>query len=156
MHSVTSNAVNEALKNGMYVGSCVIWNEPVQLTGTQDITVLGSYSYGLIDFINVNVPIGFHLEYTISAQVTTGGNAHAYVKINNIGTGGRLTWSAPSFRVISASQRFRKTDIVLEPTFQYTATLGTNLHLCSLDLSGDNNTVSTIYGVTLTCFLVKD
>ena len=155
MQSVTSNAVNEVLKNGMYVGSCILWNETTVLTGTQDLVVLGAYNYNLINF-QINVPTGFHKEFVLSAQVTTNGNISAWVQLNNISTYPKVTWSAPTFREISNSERFLLADIILEDTLDYGTMPGINLHLCSYSPEPAGNYVATIYGVTLSCFLVKD
>ena len=92
-------------------------------------------------------------EFILSAQVTTNANISAYVKLNNVKTNPVVTWSTPTYRMISTSGRFLPSDIILEPTLGY-ANPGINLHLCSD--SSENNYVATIYGVTLTCFLVKD
>lgn len=123
-----------------------------------DAKILGAYGTGLIDglFGNIQIPSGWHKEYRLFAQITTGAT-QVRVGINNIWTNWANTWSADSFRIIASTGYFKQSDIVLEPVLNYPSQNGTNLKVQGSTLSG--GTDSTSYSVTsiVVCgFLVEN
>lgn len=111
-----------------YIGSQVIHTGTSGSTTVGKTSLYGAYSYRLIDgvFGNLTIPSGYHREYRLTFQGTTGGNAAIKLYINNIATGGVQTWSGNTFRCIGGSNYFKESDIVLETTYQYSQS-GTNL-----------------------------
>ena len=110
------------------VGSQIIHTGTSGSATVGKTNLYGAYSYRLIDgvFENVTIPSGYHKEYRLTFQGTTGGNASIKLYINNIATGGVQTWSGNTFRCIGGSNYFKESDIVLETTYQYSQS-GTNL-----------------------------
>ena len=111
-----------------YIGSQVIHTGASGSSTVGKTSLYGAYGYGLIEgvFENVTIPSGYHKEYRLTFQGTTGGNASIKLYINNIATGGVQTWSGNTFRCIGGSNYFKESDIVLETTYQYSQS-GTNL-----------------------------
>lgn len=112
-----------------YIGSQVI-HTGASGSGTVGKTSLyGAYSYQLIDgvFANTTCPNGYHREYRLTFQGTTGSDTYIYCYINNIQTSGVKTYSASTFRTIGASSYFKESDIVLETTKGYSQK-GTNFY----------------------------
>lgn len=136
------------------VGSQVIWDYLYGNSLVSKTPIAGAYDYGLIKgvFNEITVPQGYHKEYRLSAQVTTGGGNPVRLYLNNIGTNSGGTWSANSFRNIIMSDYFKESDIVLEPVYQYTHTNGTNLYY---EVTGSASTYD-VYNITIHGFLVKD
>jgi len=114
--------------------------------------MLGAYDYGLFDKLTegVTVPTGYHIEYKITFQGTTGGDTYIYIWLNNISTEGCSTWSGNTFRILASSQMFEKEDIILETTYNY-AREGTNL---KYEVTG--NSAWEFRYVTIHAYLVSD
>ena len=151
LHAVTSNAVNEALSFGFPSVSQVLFAGGNKLTANQSFQMLGAYDYMLIN-IPFSVPEGYHKEYILTGQVSTSNSIQVRFKLNNIATNWGRTWSGTTFRSIVSSQPFKLTDIVLEPTYNYTSRNGINLYFETDSGSGD----AYVYNITITVFAVKD
>lgn len=135
----------------IYVGSQVLLDSGyLDTIGYQG--VLGAYGYKLIDgiFGGVSIPQGYTRAYRVSAQVSTNNSNYAKVKLNNIESNGACSWSGQTMRALISTNIFKESEIVLEPTYAYTAKDGTNLYI--------GNTASGqayFYNVTLHAYLVK-
>lgn len=98
--------------------------------------LIGAYNYQLIDglfyipsgssSVEIPTPDGYHRAYRLFFQGSTGGGAQITMYLNNIATTILTTWSASTYRKISATDFFQESDIVLEPTMGY-ANNGINL-----------------------------
>jgi hypothetical protein len=152
MQSVSSNAVAKALEQ-IYVGTSVLWHNPNGYTMNRNTTtnILGAYNYQLFDGFPT-APSGWHKEFILTAQGYSTSATGIRARLNNIGTGYIKTWSPSSFRIIACSNRFKTSDIVLEPTMGFTNN-GTNL---KFQTSNDDSGTATIFSVSITCFYVKD
>jgi len=149
-----SNSVESeglVLDDIIYVGSQVLLDSGyLDTIGYQG--VLGAYGYKLIDgiFGGVSIPQGYTRAYRVSAQVSTNNSNYAKVKLNNIESNGACSWSGQTMRALISTNIFKESEIVLEPTYAYTAKDGTNLYI--------GNTASGqayFYNVTLHAYLVK-
>lgn len=157
MLPVTSNAVAQAIdtaKSGTVIAcASQVIDQSGTITYGMNVAVLGAYGYGLFQII-LPTPSGYHREYVLSFQGSTGDSQYIRVRLNNIATSWVNTWSSDTFRVIGYSTRFKESDIVLEPTHGYTHQNGTNLYYES---SGGNASSSgKVWNVTISCFVVKD
>ena len=150
-HSVTSGAVYEAL-NCICVGMTCLTTEERSYTDNGNSPVLGAYDYKMIDF-QIDVPSGWHKEFVLSAVLRTAAAGNIRVGLNNIKTAWAGTWSSPSFRMNVCSQRFKLTDIILEPTYGYLNN-GVNLYIERTGIPSGGS--AFCYGAFLSCFLVKD
>ena len=152
MQSVSSNAVAQALEQ-IYVGTSVLWHNQNGYTMNRNTTtnILGAYNYQLFDGFTT-APSGWHKEFILTAQGYSTSATSIRARLNNIGTGYIRTWSTSSFRIIACSNRFKTSDIVLEPTMGYT-NKGTNL---KFQTSNDDSGTATMFSVSITCFYVKD
>lgn len=112
-----------------YIGSQVIHTGTSGNATVGKTSLYGAYSYQLIDgvFANTTCPSGYHREYRLTFQGTTGSNTFIYCYINNIQTSGVKTYSENTFRTIGATSYFKESDIVLETTKGYSLK-GTNFH----------------------------
>lgn len=119
------------------VGSQVIYGGTSGSGNVSKTSVYGAYGYSLIDgvFANTTAPAGYHKEYRLSFQGTTGTGNTIVCYINNIVTSDVLTYSANTFRKIGMSNYFKESDIVLETTKGYSQQ-GTNLHYAVTGTSG--------------------
>lgn len=98
--------------------------------------VTGSYNYKLLESDkNEAVPDGYHREYNLSAEITTGGGNQITLYINNIATNSTQTWSQETFHTVVSTGWFKKSDIVLAATYQYSH-LGCNLYY---QVTGDSS-----------------
>ena len=134
------------------IGSQVLYSQ-ITGYGTQTkVSLLGAYNYGLIDgvFANVTIPTGYHKEYRLTFQGSTGGSPHVQVFLNNIGTNDIGTWSGDSFRILGGSNYFKESDITLETTMGY-SNPGINLKF-----SNTGNSDYRIYNITIHGFIVSD
>ena len=134
------------------IGSQVLYSQVIG-TGTQTkVSLLGAYSYRLIQgvFTNITIPTGYHREYRLTFQGSTGGSPHVQVFLNNIGTNDIGTWSSDTFRDIGASNYFKESDITLETTMGY-SNPGINLKY-----SNSGNSDYRIYNITIHGFIVSD
>ncbi len=116
--------------------------------GSGTSKVIGAYQYSLIDGIFDRAPAmpsGFHQEYQLSGQVSSSGSNSVRIRLNNIQTDNKGTWSSDTFRQIVKSNFFKKEDITLETTLGY-SNPGINLGIVN-DGSGDARMWSaTIHG----------
>lgn len=116
--------------------------------GSGTSKVIGAYQYSLIDGIFDRAPAmpsGFHQEYQLSGQVSSSGSNSVKIRLNNIQTDNKGTWSSDTFRQIVKSNFFKKEDITLETTLGY-SNPGINLGIVN-DGSGDARMWSaTIHG----------
>lgn len=112
-----------------YIGSQVIHTGTSGSATVAKTSLYGAYDYSLIDgvFANTTCPSGYHREYRLTFQGTTGSDTFIYCYINNIQTSGVRTYSGNTFRTIGATSYFKESDIVLETTKGY-STKGTNFH----------------------------
>ena len=166
MQSVSSNAVANALSTKadtsqftqLFAGSCVLVSSEngFAVSGNTSsyttLTIIGSYGYGTIDNGFPSAPTGWHKEYVSTAIGTTDSGILVRACLNNIVTNWISTWSSTSFRNTVSSNRFKASDIVLEPTYMYPAQNGTNVKVQVNNVSG----VGRIYSISITCFYVKD
>lgn len=112
-----------------YIGSQVIHTGASGSATVGKTSLYGAYSYQLIDgvFANTTCPSGYHREYRLTFQGTTGSETYIYCYINNIQTSGVKTYSGNTFRTIGATSYFKESDIVLETTKGYSQK-GTNFY----------------------------
>lgn len=135
------------------VGSQVIHDGFSGSGNVSKTSVYGAYQYDLIRgvFDNTTCPTGYHREYKLTFQATTGSGNTVYCYINNVKTSGVLTYSGATFRKIGSTTYFKESDIVLETTKGYSG-LGTNLHY-----SVEGSAASwEVKNVTVTGFYVSD
>lgn len=135
------------------VGSQVIYDGTSGSGNVNKTSIYGAYSYRLINgvFDNISIPTGFHREYKLSFQGTTGGGNQIVLYVNNIATSEVQTYSANTFRVIGSSNYFKESDITLETTKGYSQQ-GTNLHYLVKGTSSSWD----FRNVTITGFIVSD
>ena len=134
------------------IGSQVLYKEIIGSGTKNKVSLLGAYDYRLIEgvFSNITIPSGYHKEYRLTFQGSTGGSPYVQVFLNNIATNGAGTWSGDSFRVIGASEYFKESDITLETTYNYSSP-GINLKY-----SNSGNSDYRIYNITIHGFIVSD
>ena len=100
-------------------------------TGTSNVSktaLSGSYDYTLLESSkNASVPSGYHREYNVSAEVTTGGGNKVKIYINNIESNEAGTWSLDSFHAVASTGWFKQSDITLTTTLGY-SNKGCNLY----------------------------
>lgn len=135
------------------VGSQVIYDGTSGSGNVSKTSIYGAYGYTLINgvFANISVPTGFHREYKLSFQGTTGSGNQIVLYVNNIATSEVQTYSANTFRVIGSSNYFKESDITLETTKGYSQQ-GTNLHYLVKGTSSSWD----FRNVTITGFIVSD
>lgn len=135
------------------VGSQVIYDGTSGSGNVNKTSIYGAYDYGLIDgvFSNISIPTGFHKEYKLSFQGTTGSGNQIVLYINNIATSEVQTYSGNTFRTIGSSDYFKESDITLETTKGYSRQ-GTNLHYLVKGMSSSWD----FRNVTITGFVVSD
>ena len=135
------------------VGSQVIYDGTSGSGNVNKTSIYGAYDYGLIDgiFSNVSIPTGFHKEYKLSFQGTTGSGNQIVLYINNIATSEVQTYSENTFRTIGSSNYFKESDITLETTKGYSRQ-GTNLHYLVKGMPASWD----FRNVTITGFIVSD
>ena len=150
MYSVSSNAVARALSFGLPSVTQTLLPSAGAYSRNTNTKVLGAYGYTLFS-VPMYVPVGYHKEYILHAQVTTDDSINVRVKLNNIKTSYGGTWSSGTFRIVVCSAPFRESDIVQETTLSY-GNKGTNLYV---QTDGGNGQAS-VYNVGVTCFCVKD
>lgn len=137
------------------IGSQVI-HPGLSGTGTVAKTaILGAYGTSLIDGITGGVPApsGWHHEYRVTAQGTSGGDCPIYLYLNNFQLLNCSTWSSDHYRIIGYSPMFTLSDIGQETTMGYSRP-GINLYY-----STQNNGYSTtwqFWNVTIHAYLVRD
>lgn len=154
MQPVSSNAVANAISGTVLASMSQVLDGTDTISYNTNRAVLGAYGYQLFDFEGITDPPNTHREYVLSFQGTTSSGMKIRARLNNIETGWCQTWSGSTFRKIKCSERFKKEDIVLEPTVGYGSNLGTNLYYESS--GGNSGDTGRIYNVTITCLIVKD
>lgn len=153
MQSVSSNAVANAISGTVLASISQVIDDAGTIAYGENYAVLGSYDYDLFDPQGITDPPNTHREYILSFQGTTSAGNKIRVRLNNIATDWCMTWSGSTFRKICCSARFKKSDIILEPTLTY-GNSGTNLYYESS--GGSSGDTGRIYNVTVTCLIVKD
>ena len=110
------------------IGSQIIWGGTSGSALVSKTNVLGAYGTRLYSgvFDRITVPTGYHKEYRLSFQATSGGDTQITLYLNNIATESIGTWSGNTFRILGTSNYFKESDITLETTFNYSQQ-GTNL-----------------------------
>lgn len=115
------------------VGSQVLYEGVISGTNTNGeyIKICGAYDDTFIDgmFLFTTCPSGFHREYRLTYQGTTGENGKIQMAINNIETSSICTWSGSQFRYIDATQYFKYGELSLEPVVGYEANGRTGINL---------------------------
>ena len=103
------------------IGSQTIYPSLSGNGGAGKTAILGAYNYSLFEgaFNNITVPTGWHKEYRLTFQGTTGGNNEITLYLNNIATESVGTWSGNTFRTIGSSRMFKTSDITLTTTYGY-------------------------------------
>ena len=96
------------------------------------------------------MPSGFHQEYQLSGQVSSSGSNSVRIRLNNIQTDKKGTWSSDTFRQIVKSSFFKKEDITLETTLGY-SNPGINLGIVN-----DNTGDARMWSATIHGFYVSD
>jgi len=135
------------------IGSQVIYDGTSGSGNVSKTSIYGAYGYTLINgvFANISIPTGFHREYKLSFQGTTGSGNQIVLYVNNIATSEVQTYSANTFRVIGSSNYFKESDITLETTKGYSQK-GTNLHYLVKGTSSSWD----FRNATITGFIVSD
>ena len=136
----------------IYVGSQVLYDSYQMTTQTKQ-AVLGSYNYDLIQglFNGITIPTAYTRAYRVTAQIHTQNSNLGSVWLNNIQSSTVNTWSNTSMRKIASTRVFKESEIVLEPTYNYTSKNGTNLY-CDNSASYQAN----FYNITVHAYLVKN
>lgn len=121
---------------------------------------LGSYNYTFLDDMLLNkngtqidVPSGWHVEYKMSAEVSTSNQVKVALFINNISTSYANTWSGDTFHLTVSTDYFLRDDVKLQNTVNYPQQQGINFGYAT-DSSAQS--VIRIYLPTLTAFLVRN
>lgn len=135
------------------VGSQVIYDGTSGSGNVNKTSIYGAYGYRLINgvFDNISIPTGFHREYKLSFQGTTGSANQIVLYVNNIATSEVQTYSENTFRAIGSSNYFKESDITLETTKDYSKQ-GTNLHYLVKGTSSSWD----FRNATITGFIVSD
>ena len=136
------------------IGSQVLYDDISGSGNVSKTNILGTYGYRMIDglFDFVTIPTGYHKEYKLNYQGTTGNGSVITVYLNNISTSNVLTYSVSTFRNIGSSPFFKESDIVLETTYNYTNP-GINL---KYEITNSNSDNWHIYNITIQGFLTSD
>lgn len=137
----------------VYIGSQQIYSE---FSGSGEVAktaLIGAYNYRTIEgiFAEIDQPAGWHREYRLTFQGTTGAGNSITVYLNNIAARSICTYSGKTFREISASNFFKAEQITLETPLNYSSPLGINLYY---SVSGEGSW--SVYGVYIHGFFVKD
>ena len=103
------------------VGSQTIYPSLSGNGGVGKTAILGAYNYTLFDgaFSYISPPTGWHKEYRLTFQATTGGDNKITLYLNNIATDSVGTWSGSTFRTMGSSRLFKTSDITLTTTYGY-------------------------------------
>ena len=155
INTIDDNLINinsELLKlNRICIGSQVLYPS-LSGSGTKAKTAfIGAYDNSLINgiFNGITIPSGWHKEFRITYQAYTSEGGQISIYLNNIKVDGVQTWSGDTFRTIGASNFFKDSDVIQEPTYGYSDS-GMNLYY--------ESTTSSKWGVwniTLHGYLVK-
>ena len=142
---------NLQVDNLIYVGSQVLYDS-YSTSSSGTFQLLGAYDYQLIEgvFTGMEIPDGYEMAFRLSAQVTTNNNNAVRIWLNNIATWGASTYSGNTYRICTGSRIFKKSEITLEPTLNYSTRQGINLKV-----SNASAYLCNIYNITLHAYLVK-
>lgn len=137
------------------IGSQVIYDGASGSGTVAKTALLGSYDYGLFEGVGYNVPTpsGWHKEYKLTAQVTSGGDCSVHLWFNGVDLCSGSTWSSATYRIIMSSNLFRASDIPLETTLGYSRN-GVNLYYSTVN--NGYNTTWQFWNVTIHAYLVRD
>lgn len=113
-----------------------------------------SYNYDLLNGFQYNVPTGYHIEFMLSALITTGGDCRIKFFLNNLHSYDGMTWSGSNFRTWIRSPYYTKDQIIMEPLPDYGYT-GISLAYKTLNTTGLNQSFS-FYDVHILMYLVSD
>lgn len=140
-----------AIDDLIYMGSNCIYDY-MQSTVGGTFTVLGSYGYDLLQgiFNGIDIPNNYERAYRITAQVSTANENYASISVNNFSSNSVRTWSGNTMRALVSTVLFKESDIVLEPTYNYTSRNGINLKL-----NNSANYNAYFYNITVHAYLVK-
>ena len=136
------------------IGSQILYGE-ISGSGPKGKTALiGAYGTSTFDGItgNVSVPTGYHIEYRVTCQCTTGSSNTVNLYFNNFKLVECGTWSGTTYRRIAASPFFKSSDIAQEPTYGYSQN-GINLYYESVD---DGTHSYSVWNITIHAYIVKD
>lgn len=121
---------------------------------------LGSYGYDFLDYmlrdkdgVKMDIPSGWHVEYKMSAEISTSGGVNVALFINNIRTEYSKTWSGDTFHLTVSTDYFSRDDVKLQNTLNYPQQKGINFGYATDSAA---QTVIRIYLPTLTAFLVRN
>ena len=147
------------MDDAIYVGSQVLYDN-FKSTTAGSTKLLGAYNYQLIEgiFDGMTIPSAYEKAYKISAQLSTTGDNYSYVALNNFQSKPQITWSAPTFRCVTATRIFKQSEIELQDVFGYeTATRkGCNIIATNGNSnSGNTNYTVEFWNITLHGYLVK-
>lgn len=124
------------------------------------INFLGLYGYAFLDDMLVDkggtlleIPPGWHVEYKMTAEVSTSNQVKVALFLNGVSTRFANTWSGDTFRYAVSTDFFTRSDISLENTVNYGNNQGINFGYRT-----DSSAASQvrIYLPTLTAFLARD
>ena len=134
------------------IGSQVLYDDISGNGPVSKTALLGSYNYQLLEglFDHVSIPTGYHKEYRLSFQGTTLTKNSIVVYLNNIATSEVGTYSQSTYRKLGATKFFKESDIVLEPTYNYSSA-GINLKYEATSTSAWH-----IWNITIQGFLTSD
>lgn len=134
------------------IGSQIIYTGKGGSGAVAKTALLGAYGTTLIDGVggNVTVPSGWHKEYKITFQVTTGGDCQVHIWLNSHDMCSGGTWSSNTFRTIPSSSLMKASAIGQETTLGY-GNPGINLYYSVV-----GNTSWEFWNVTVHCYLVRD
>lgn len=135
----------------IHVGSQVIY-PGTSGSGTKGWTsLIGSYGYSLIEgpFSWTTEKEGYEQAYRLSTSFFTRNANYLTLAINNIQTRQGGTWSGDSYRNILSTDIFKRSELVLEPTYSYTSTNGLNL---KYQITGTSDPWQ-FWNVTIHCYL---
>lgn len=115
--------------------------------------VLGTYNYDMLTAMvsGMTIPTGYHVEYQMSAELSTGGNISVAIFLNNIYTNYIQTWSGATYRLTATTPFFKSTDVVLETTVNY-SNPGINFGW----VSNNATNVIRVYLPIVNAYLVRD
>jgi hypothetical protein len=135
------------------IGSQIIYDGASGYGPVDKTALLGAYGISLIEGISygVDIPAGWHIEYKITFQGTTGGDTQMHIWLNNKDLCSVGTWSSNTFRIIGCSDLMPASDFGKEATLGYSQA-GINLYY---SITG-GNTNWQFWNVTIHAFLVRD
>lgn len=159
MHSVTSNAVAQAISNKANrfpISSLVYVSEKTYEAVTEDTIDIeaGNYNYVVLPYVpSASIPQGFHIEYVCSWLGGTSGTNKLQVWVNNLLIGEVSSYTPDSKFLYARSRAFTREEIVLEPVLSYSNN-GINIKVKLIP--GSSNGRAFLRSLTITAFLIAD